>query len=260
MNGLFGDTTRRTVLKIAGATGAAVGLGNVSMAQEGADFELEGRTSGWVGQVPDDIAGETNSTLDVVAGESYILEWTNADGAPHNFAIENEDGEVVLESDLVDGEGETQTVEFTVEEDFAEYFCQPHSGSMRGAFAIGDGAPASEEPDVPDRIADARQVSPRDLDNHNYKALFDYRKRRAIETLLSDPEVNETVDGFVTSFEAYDPLSEHLETVSIQGESRTRDRGEHRRRVRGHRRRPAGRLRRREPVDRRARRGASHGA
>lgn len=213
----FGYTTRRTMLKIAGATGAVVGLGGVSMAQQGADFQLEGVTSGWVGQAPDEIEGETNPTLDVVAGEEYVVEWTNGDGAGHNFAIENDAGEVVFESDIMDDEGETQTVEFTVEEDFAEYFCQPHSGSMRGTLAVGDEEPAPDEPDVPEQIADARQISPRDVDNHNYKALFDYRKRRAIETLLSDPEVNETVDNFVTSFEAYDPLSEHFETVSIQG-------------------------------------------
>jgi hypothetical protein len=50
-----------------------------------------------------------------------------------------------------------------------------------------------------------------------YKLLFTYRKRRAIEVLLSDPAVNEVVRNFIASFEAYDPLTNDLDSISIQG-------------------------------------------
>ena len=212
-------TTRRTVLKIASATGAVVGFSGLSSAQGEADFELGGETPGWVGRVPGSTEGERNPTLEIVPGEEYELVWENLDGARHDFVIENRDGEVVLQTEIIAAEGETQTVTFTAEEDFAEYYCSVHPASMRGEFNVEDAEePEPEpEPDVPERVIDARQVSPRDVDNHNYESFYNYRKRQAIETLLSDPQVNDIVGSFVTSFEAYDPLSEHLETVSIQG-------------------------------------------
>lgn len=82
--------------------------------------------------------------------------------------------------------------------------------------------PASSETEnergaVEERIETARQVSPRDFDDHNYERIFSHRKQKAVEILLSDPEVNELAQSWISSFEAYDPLTNHLETVSIQG-------------------------------------------
>lgn len=67
------------------------------------------------------------------------------------------------------------------------------------------------------RFETASQVSPRDFDNHNYERIFSHRKQEAIRILLQDPRVNELARRWIASFEAYDPLTNRLESVSIQG-------------------------------------------
>ncbi|WP_245742066.1 hypothetical protein [Natrinema salaciae] len=47
--------------------------------------------------------------------------------------------------------------------------------------------------------------------------LYTYRKRRALEVLLSDPEVHAAAEDMISSYEAYEPLSDRLDTVSVQG-------------------------------------------
>ena len=83
--------------------------------------------------------------------------------------------------------------------------------AVRGV-AAQEGAP---EPDS--RIAEARRIGPRDVTKSNYRALWSYRKRQAVETLLLDPEVNDLAADWIASFEAYDPLTNDLDAVSIQG-------------------------------------------
>ncbi|MFP8953928.1 ThuA domain-containing protein [Natrialbaceae archaeon A-arb3/5] len=95
-------------------------------------IELEGDVDGWTGVSPDEIAGEENPTLSLETGEEYTLVWENTDGRHHDFAIENEDGDIVYQSDGISGSGETETVEFTVSNEMAEYLCTPHPQDMRG--------------------------------------------------------------------------------------------------------------------------------
>jgi len=87
---------------------------------------------------------------------------------------------------------------------------------LAGGAGITAGANAQEH-GPGSRIESAAQVSPRDFDNHNYERIFSHRKQQAIRILLEDPKVNELARGWISSFEAYDPLTSRLETVSIQG-------------------------------------------
>lgn len=84
------------------------------------------------------------------------------------------------------------------------------------AFGITSGVSAQGNAPGP-RIETARHVSPRDFDNHNYERIFSHRKHEAIRILLEDPEVNALARGWISSFEAYDPLTNNLESVSVQG-------------------------------------------
>lgn len=94
----------------------------------------------WVGVEPEEIADETNPTLSLVAGEDYTVEWTNTDGRPHNFTIEDTNGKKIVSSTVLGETGATQTVEFTATEEMAEYYCQPHPHDMRGTIQVDDQA------------------------------------------------------------------------------------------------------------------------
>ncbi|WP_433633076.1 ThuA domain-containing protein [Halomicrococcus sp. NG-SE-24] len=91
----------------------------------------------WIGVEPEKIADQRNPTLSLVAGEQYTVEWTNTDGRPHNFTIEDTNGKKVLSTKVQPKKGTTQTVEFTATEEMAEYYCQPHKHDMRGAIQVG---------------------------------------------------------------------------------------------------------------------------
>ncbi|QLK25239.1 hypothetical protein HYG81_14225 [Natrinema zhouii] len=47
--------------------------------------------------------------------------------------------------------------------------------------------------------------------------LYTYRKRRALEVLLSDPEVHAIAEDMISSYEAYEPYADHLDAISVQG-------------------------------------------
>ncbi|ELY26728.1 blue (type 1) copper domain-containing protein [Natrialba magadii ATCC 43099] len=134
------------------ALASVSGFATTALAQDGENNQIEllGRTSGWIGSYPDDIADERNPTLELVEGEEYTLIWENEDGAGHNLVIEDEAGEEnFVETDIISGTGETQEVEFTAEEGMAEYYCAPHPQAMRGQIELVDEA-NNEEEDVND--------------------------------------------------------------------------------------------------------------
>ncbi|THE63983.1 hypothetical protein D8Y22_15365 [Salinadaptatus halalkaliphilus] len=82
--------------------------------------------------------------------------------------------------------------------------------------ARGNGGP--DPPEIPSlRLDTADFASVRQFDNENYERIHATRKRRAIETLLSDPTVNDYVSDWIGGFEAYEVLTNHLETISLQG-------------------------------------------
>ncbi|WP_440008857.1 cupredoxin domain-containing protein [Halomicrococcus sp. SG-WS-1] len=99
-------------------------------------FEFAGSVSGWQGRSPEAIADETNPTLRLVAGQKYVVSWENVDGEPHNFAIENENGEVLKETEIISEKGGVQTVEFTAKPGMATYFSQVNPETMRGKIVV----------------------------------------------------------------------------------------------------------------------------
>ncbi|UTF52256.1 cupredoxin domain-containing protein [Natronosalvus rutilus] len=100
------------------------------------DFRLLGNAAAWMGDAPDAIADTENPPLELEEGTEYVLVWENVDGQQHNFAIEDENGENLLASELMGEDGATQTVEFTATEAMAEYYCQVHPNSMRGSIEL----------------------------------------------------------------------------------------------------------------------------
>lgn len=102
----------------------------------------------WVGVAPAAIEDETNPTLELVAGQEHTVEWTNEDGDPHNFVIEDANGKKLLKSKVLTKKGATQTVEFTATEEMAEYYCQPHRHDMRGTIELGDPSASFEVSDL----------------------------------------------------------------------------------------------------------------
>lgn len=82
-------------------------------------------------------------------------------------------------------------------------------------------APAADR-----RVHTARLLTSRDVGRDTYKYLFAARQRRAIEVLLADPEVNKVARGWIASFEAYDPLTNDLDSVSLQGSTGMRVEGD----------------------------------
>ncbi|WP_226022981.1 PVC-type heme-binding CxxCH protein [Halomicrobium salinisoli] len=90
-------------------------------------LEFDGYTDGWEATAPDAIVGETNPTLSLREGEEYTVEFTNQDGAPHDFAIEDGSGTVVADSgDYVTEVGGTDSLTFTVDAAMDTYVCTAH--------------------------------------------------------------------------------------------------------------------------------------
>lgn len=70
---------------------------------------------------------------------------------------------------------------------------------------------------APKRVTGATRVSPRDFHEENYEITHTYRRNEAVRVLLQDPKVNQIASGWIGSFEAYEPLTNKLGSVSIQG-------------------------------------------
>jgi glucose/arabinose dehydrogenase len=143
------DECRRAVgrrrflgLTAAGAL-AGVATSGRGRAQSTRTIELGGRIAGWQGRAPEEIAGEENPTLELEAGIDYRIRWTNLDGMGHNIALLDGNGEVLERTAVMSEQGATQTIAFTAREEMAEYICEPHRASMRGAVSFGADTPAS---------------------------------------------------------------------------------------------------------------------
>lgn len=128
---------RRRFLTAAAATGVVVSAGGfVNASQQGQEIQLVGRAGGWEGVAPADIEGQTNPTLALTAGQDYTVTWENGDGASHNFAIRDANGDNILSSEFMSEQGATQSVEFTASEEMAQYVCEVHPGTMVGDVQI----------------------------------------------------------------------------------------------------------------------------
>ncbi|SIR05519.1 hypothetical protein SAMN05421858_1264 [Haladaptatus litoreus] len=89
--------TRRRFLRATGASlvGLSV-LPAVSSAQGqnvAESFEFGGEVQAWQGRSPQSIQGQQNPTLELQTGNVYEVTWENLDGQPHNFALQDSDGQ-----------------------------------------------------------------------------------------------------------------------------------------------------------------------
>jgi len=84
-------------------------------------YELGGEVSGWVGDEPSSIDGETNPTLEFTAGERYEIRWRNVDGLPHQLQTLDDDGTVLVESSTLRSGGARTSVLFDATEAMTEY-------------------------------------------------------------------------------------------------------------------------------------------
>jgi plastocyanin len=103
---------------------------------QAATFELGGQVSGWVGQSPPPIEGNTNPTLQMKAGKDYVIAWENMDGHSHNVAIGDGEGNVLERTEVVETRGATQTLEFTATPKMKTYFSEFDPETMRGKIEV----------------------------------------------------------------------------------------------------------------------------
>lgn len=150
-----GGLTRRTVVRTAAmATGtllAGAGL-STTVAAQAVTFELGGEVGGWQGRSPSSIGGQTNPTLELEAGTEYEITWENVDGAPHNVVIEDAEGNDLVRTEIVSGQGATQSVTFTASEEMTTYLCEVHPQSMRGDVSVS-GSGGGGGTDTPETTA-----------------------------------------------------------------------------------------------------------
>ncbi|MFC7237563.1 plastocyanin/azurin family copper-binding protein [Saliphagus sp. GCM10025317] len=109
---------------------------------EGVDeIVLDGVTEGWEGVEPAPIEGETNPTLILTEGQEYDITWENADGQPHNIVIWDDNDEVVedYQTEIIEEEGETQTLTLQATSEMTQYVCEVHIGTMIGEIQVESG-------------------------------------------------------------------------------------------------------------------------
>ncbi|WP_435178428.1 hypothetical protein [Halorussus sp. AFM4] len=92
----------------------------------------------------------------------------------------------------------------------------PAAAARDERVSTGDG-PGQELPDPEARITGSERVSTRDFHEENYEIVHVHRRKEAIRTLLNDPAVNEVARGWIAHFIGYEPLSNHLDSISVQG-------------------------------------------
>ncbi|WP_049971127.1 PGF-CTERM sorting domain-containing protein [Haladaptatus cibarius] len=126
------EFSRRQFVQTMIGAGALVGVAR----GQAATFELGGQLSGWIGRAPDPIADETNPTIQMQAGKTYVIAWENMDGQPHNVAIADGEGNTLEETEVVNTKGYVQTLEFTAKPAMTTYFSQLDKESMRGKVEI----------------------------------------------------------------------------------------------------------------------------
>lgn len=78
------------------------------------------------------------------------------------------------------------------------------------------GASDSDSSSMP-RITGAGRLSTRDFHEENYEITHVHRRKEAIRTLLRDPEVNNVVSDWIAHFVGYEPLTNYLDAISVQG-------------------------------------------
>lgn len=130
------SVTRRTFIRATGATAAgAAGVAtsdDAAAKQETQTYRFGGEVAGWQGRAPPEIEGEVNPTIELEAGQEYEFWFENIDGAPHNIALQDSEGNVIVRSDNITQEGATASVTFTATPQMVQYICTIHPTTMIG--------------------------------------------------------------------------------------------------------------------------------
>jgi len=129
------NVTRRTFMRATGATAAGaagIAASEDAAAQETRTYRFGGEVQAWQGREPGEIEGESNPTIELEVGQEYEFWFENLDGAPHNIAILDGDGNSIVQSDNISEEGATTSVTFTATSEMAEYICTIHPTTMVG--------------------------------------------------------------------------------------------------------------------------------
>ncbi|MCO8256258.1 MULTISPECIES: hypothetical protein [unclassified Haladaptatus] len=155
--------------------GTLVGMTAVGAAQQNGhrmdeSFQLGGRVQGWQGRAPNSIKGQKNPTLKLQTGQVYQVTWTNMDGQPHDFALQDSNGNnlkviypnvrtnenggggdsmgngggnmgsgstkppknAISKTKIVQKKGATQTLRFVATSEIEKYYCTVHPTTMVG--------------------------------------------------------------------------------------------------------------------------------
>ncbi|MFC4552748.1 MULTISPECIES: PQQ-binding-like beta-propeller repeat protein [Halorussus] len=109
------------------------------------EFVFGGGISGWHGRQPKRIEGQVNPTLNLEAGNRYRVRWENIDGAPHNFVIQDADGNRLMGTEVYSSQGATVTLVFTATEEMSQYICTIHPNSMVGDMQVRGGGDGQQQ-------------------------------------------------------------------------------------------------------------------
>lgn len=179
--------SRRRFLTVAGGTlvgTTAVGVARQANSQQATQtFQFGGRVQGWQGKSPASIQGKKNPTLQLQTGRVYEVRWTNLDGQPHDFALQNSNdtnleviypnvqtnpsgggGDVggsgetsggnatppsnaISKTEIVSKKGATQTLRFVATNEIDHYICTIHPTTMVGNVETHGGGGSGESGD-----------------------------------------------------------------------------------------------------------------
>ncbi|WP_158056920.1 cupredoxin domain-containing protein [Halorussus halophilus] len=130
--------TRRTFLTTA-AAGSLATVGSQTGSAQAETFQFGGEVQAWQGRAPESISGQSNPTMQLTAGQEYQVVWENLDGQPHNFALQDAEGNNIVSSNIISEQGATQTVTFTASEAMEQYICEVHPTTMVGDVEVTGG-------------------------------------------------------------------------------------------------------------------------
>ncbi|NHN58382.1 MULTISPECIES: PQQ-binding-like beta-propeller repeat protein [Halorussus] len=106
------------------------------------EYRFAGRIAGWEARAPSRLEGQVNPTLELEAGQTYSVVWENVDGAPHDFVIQDADGNRIVGTEVYASQGETVTLSFQATEEMSRYICTVHPNSMVGDVQIAGEGPS----------------------------------------------------------------------------------------------------------------------
>lgn len=97
---------------------------------------LGGLAPYWLGLAPAGLRGRENPTLRLREGAEYELVWMNLDGVEHDFHLMDGGGDDLADTSSREDVGDTHSTTFEATAGMAEYVCEFHLQSMRGAVEV----------------------------------------------------------------------------------------------------------------------------